>query len=374
MRAVVYMLAIVALVYFMPRPPGGGGFVSLGRALRELGHSFGGLMLRTFLLCLFVSAVACAPEVVPVGDDFTLPVNDRPVAAQPMQPQADRDGDGIPDAIDLCGDVPAGASPDPKRPGCPWHDSDGDGIADESDLCPLAPVGNFPDPSRKGCPLVDRDGDGLPDMLDKCPLVKSGPKPDPARPGCPAAVRYTVTAGDVLAWQIEGFTHTKTANGGDVFSLPAAWDWTANRSVTGEILIPMQVNSAAAGVVNVVRSVMLLASVPNLGQPSASPDCSPTRPQDYVKHPTQPTTAACVDRDLTLTAVDSAGALLVAWGDYQGSRAAGVSTVDAWRVSSTSGFQLPRNGSRVFYLRILGSGNVNLSGLVATVEVEQTAL
>ena len=38
MRAVVYMLAIVALVYFMPRPPGGGGFVSLGRALRELGH------------------------------------------------------------------------------------------------------------------------------------------------------------------------------------------------------------------------------------------------------------------------------------------------------------------------------------------------
>jgi len=41
-----------------------------------------------------------------------------------------------------------------------------------------------------------------------------------------------------------------------------------------------------------------------------------------------------VDRDLTLTAVDSAGALLVAWGDYQGSKAAGVSTIDTCDVAA----------------------------------------
>ena len=69
----------------------------------------------------------------------------------------DRDGDGIPDHLDECPDVPGLA----QFKGCP--DRDGDGIPDHLDECPDVPgLAEF-----KGCP--DRDGDGIPDHLDECP-------------------------------------------------------------------------------------------------------------------------------------------------------------------------------------------------------------
>jgi OOP family OmpA-OmpF porin len=69
----------------------------------------------------------------------------------------DRDGDGIPDHLDECPDVPGLA----EFKGCP--DRDGDGIPDHLDECPDVPgLAQF-----KGCP--DRDGDGIPDHLDECP-------------------------------------------------------------------------------------------------------------------------------------------------------------------------------------------------------------
>jgi len=69
----------------------------------------------------------------------------------------DRDGDGIPDHLDECPDVPGLA----EFKGCP--DRDGDGIPDHLDECPDVPgLARF-----KGCP--DRDGDGIPDHLDECP-------------------------------------------------------------------------------------------------------------------------------------------------------------------------------------------------------------
>ncbi len=73
--------------------------------------------------------------------------------------QADRDGDGIPDKVDECPDVPGLK----EFNGCP--DSDGDGIPDHLDECPNVPgLAQF-----KGCP--DKDGDGIPDHLDQCPDV-----------------------------------------------------------------------------------------------------------------------------------------------------------------------------------------------------------
>jgi len=73
----------------------------------------------------------------------------------------DTDGDGVPDYLDECPDVPGLA----KWDGCP--DSDGDGIPDHLDECPdeAGPKEN------KGCPWPDRDGDGVPDHLDLCPDV-----------------------------------------------------------------------------------------------------------------------------------------------------------------------------------------------------------
>lgn len=99
----------------------------------------------------------------------------------------DRDGDGIPDNVDLCPDEPEDFDGFEDEDGCPDPDNDGDGICDNKeeiqkniekwermgtckgiDLCPNEPG----PPSNQGCPVrevLDRDGDGIPDGLDKCP-------------------------------------------------------------------------------------------------------------------------------------------------------------------------------------------------------------
>lgn len=72
----------------------------------------------------------------------------------------DRDGDGVPDEIDLCPDDPGLEA----LRGCP--DSDGDGIADKDDACPEI----FGFKEFDGC--IDSDGDGYADNIDECPDVK----------------------------------------------------------------------------------------------------------------------------------------------------------------------------------------------------------
>lgn len=64
-------------------------------------------------------------------------------------PEPDADGDGTPDAEDLC----------PNDPQDLCLDSDGDGIADSEDPCPSDP--------NNGC--LDSDGDGVVDSEDPCP-------------------------------------------------------------------------------------------------------------------------------------------------------------------------------------------------------------
>ncbi len=92
---------------------------------------------------------------------------------------ADRDGDGIPDKVDACIDLPEDKDGYQDEDGCPEEnppgDRDGDGVPDKVDLCP-----DTPGPSQlEGCP--DRDGDQIPDIQDKCP-DQPGP---PDLNGCP---------------------------------------------------------------------------------------------------------------------------------------------------------------------------------------------
>ncbi|MGQ0738749.1 MAG: thrombospondin type 3 repeat-containing protein, partial [Bacteroidota bacterium] len=112
----------------------------------------------------------------------------------------DRDGDGVPDNVDACPDVPGPAATqgcpdrdgdgildkDDKCPyvkglvkyqGCPIPDTDKDGINDEEDKCPTVPgLARY-----QGCPIPDTDKDGFIDEVDKCPTV-----PGVARyQGCP---------------------------------------------------------------------------------------------------------------------------------------------------------------------------------------------
>ena len=48
----------------------------------------------------------------------------------------DRDGDGIPDEIDQCPDVPEDKDGFEDQDGCPDYDNDKDGIYDAQDQCP----------------------------------------------------------------------------------------------------------------------------------------------------------------------------------------------------------------------------------------------
>lgn len=86
-----------------------------------------------------------------------------------VEAPADRDKDGIADAVDNCPDTPGLASTN----GCP--DSDRDGIIDSKDKCPNASGL----PANGGCP--DRDKDGIIDSEDKCPDT-AGPS---SNAGCP---------------------------------------------------------------------------------------------------------------------------------------------------------------------------------------------
>lgn len=124
----------------------------------------------------------------------------KPPPVPPKPKIADRDGDGLPDAIDRCPDDPGPREwqgcPDsdgdgipnhedkcPQRPGprenqgCPWGDKDGDGVKDNIDRCPHVPGPR----ENEGCPWGDKDKDGVKDNVDRCPY-----EPGPAgNQGCP---------------------------------------------------------------------------------------------------------------------------------------------------------------------------------------------
>jgi outer membrane protein OmpA-like peptidoglycan-associated protein len=78
------------------------------------------------------------------------------------EPSADRDRDGLDDAVDVCPDVVPGLNPDPERPGCPSADRDADAVPDHVDACPDEAGAPHPDPARHGCPGLGRiEGDQL---------------------------------------------------------------------------------------------------------------------------------------------------------------------------------------------------------------------
>src|SRR5690349_9046714 len=70
-------------------------------------------------------------------------------------PDADSDGDSVPDRLDACPRVSGQRSDDPKVNGCPVSkDQDGDGIVDDNDACPTAAglKATDLDPTTNGCP------------------------------------------------------------------------------------------------------------------------------------------------------------------------------------------------------------------------------
>jgi outer membrane protein OmpA-like peptidoglycan-associated protein len=102
----------------------------------------------------------------------------------------DRDGDGIPDAIDACPDIPEDRQPPDPNDGCPGpKDRDKDGIPDDKDRCPDDPEDRDGFEDEDGCPDPDNDKDGIPDLQDACPREPGQPSPDPKQNGCPQFIR-----------------------------------------------------------------------------------------------------------------------------------------------------------------------------------------
>lgn len=138
-------------------------------------------------------------------------------------PAGDRDGDGVPDAIDDCVDGDGDGFGTPVAPAntcppddCPFRadpsqsDQDGDGLGDACDLCPTVADPDQTDTDRDGvgdacdsCPdsndpnQEDQDGDGIDDVCDNCPRVANPDQKDSVGGLEGDACRVTVVIGDI---------------------------------------------------------------------------------------------------------------------------------------------------------------------------------
>jgi outer membrane protein OmpA-like peptidoglycan-associated protein len=86
-----------------------------------------------------------------------------------LNPDSDRDHDGILDDVDKCPDQPEDKDGFEDADGCPDPDNDKDGIPDAADKCPNQAEDRDGFEDADGCPDPDNDKDGIADAVDKCP-------------------------------------------------------------------------------------------------------------------------------------------------------------------------------------------------------------
>lgn len=97
----------------------------------------------------------------------------------------DKDGDGIPDDVDLCINDPEDKDGFEDVDGCPDYDNDNDGIYDAQDQCPNHPEDRDGFADTDGCPDEDNDKDGILDVDDACPTVPEVVNGYKDADGCP---------------------------------------------------------------------------------------------------------------------------------------------------------------------------------------------
>ncbi|KDN53690.1 thrombospondin type 3 repeat-containing protein [Flavobacterium seoulense] len=86
----------------------------------------------------------------------------------------DTDADGVPNAIDLCPDTPAGQTVNISGCAQGQLDDDGDGVKNSVDLCPNTPAGQTVNANGCAQGQLDDDGDGVKNDLDLCPNTVTG--------------------------------------------------------------------------------------------------------------------------------------------------------------------------------------------------------
>ncbi len=126
--------------------------------------------------------------------DAPPPPKATPAPAPKVVTSTDRDGDGVPDADDLCVEVPEDLDAFKDADGCPELDNDNDGVADSADRCPLQAEDRDGFDDGDGCPDDDNDRDGVVDAQDACPneagaaLEGGCPSRDRDRDGVPDGI------------------------------------------------------------------------------------------------------------------------------------------------------------------------------------------
>jgi outer membrane protein OmpA-like peptidoglycan-associated protein len=97
------------------------------------------------------------------------------------------------------------ANPDPKKNGCP-PDRDGDGIPDDIDACPDVPGPTNPDPKKNGCPLAVVKEDQI-EILEQIRFRFDSAELDPASdPILEAVLKILNEHPEIKGVRIEGHT------------------------------------------------------------------------------------------------------------------------------------------------------------------------
>jgi hypothetical protein len=144
-----------------------------------------GLNLRGVVMYTFASFGAAGFPLAGLGKGGSDigPMSDAAISHD----RIDSDGDGVPDDIDQCPDMPEDKDGFQDEDGCPDFDNDNDGIYDSQDQCPNEPEDFDGFQDADGCPDLDNDHDGIPDKLDKCPNTPRNIDGKKDSDGCPDA-------------------------------------------------------------------------------------------------------------------------------------------------------------------------------------------
>lgn len=114
------------------------------------------------------------------------------IESKPEYYDVDSDGDGYPDAIDLCPDVKEDGKPPHSSDGCPAPpDRDGDGIPDSQDKCPDQAEDKDGIDDEDGCPEADADNDTVLDEKDACPKEPGPANVKEELNGCPTLTKVS---------------------------------------------------------------------------------------------------------------------------------------------------------------------------------------
>jgi OOP family OmpA-OmpF porin len=117
--------------------------------------------------------------------------------------ESDRDGDGIPDHLDMCPDEKETVNGIADGDGCPEQDPDNDGIIGAADKCPDQPEDFDMYEDNDGCPDPDNDDDGIDDTRDVCPGQPETRNGYQDADGCPDDVPPEITKTLAIAGKIQ---------------------------------------------------------------------------------------------------------------------------------------------------------------------------